>query len=290
MIDLGQSDTSRDLLQDLQSLGFSDGESRAYIALLSVPMATAYEVSKLAGLPKANCYAILDTLSSKHVVQPVAKSPTRYRAVDPEALFERISSTVSQRCERLKTQLIGLTRARDDDYVWSITGQDQIDSKIIEMIENASDHIWVKCSEERLERYRDALQAASGRGVAIMVILFGRDPARFRFSERDKVYLHEGNGLPVGIAPNLMIFTRDFEETLIADLRGTTLGTHTRARPVVFVADSLIRHEVYIAEIFAQLGDEIQARFGPALLELRRKYLPTEQVRALERMLESQQA
>lgn len=290
MIELGQSDETRDLLADLQALGFSDNEARAYVALLSVPMATAYEVSKLAGLPKANCYTILDTLSTKHIVQPVAKSPTRYRAVDPETLFERISSTVAQRCDRLKTRLIGLARAQDDSYVWSITGKDQIDSKILDMIDTASDHIWIKCSEERLEHYREALRRASQRGVSILLILFGTDTQKFKFSARDKVYLHEGNGLPVGIAPNLMIFTRDFEEALIADLRGASQGTHTRARPVVFVSDSLIRHEVYIAEIFEELGDEIRQRFGPALLKLRRKYLPSEQVQALERLLESLEA
>lgn len=286
MIELDHSTETRDLLADLQFLGFSDNEAKAYLALLSVPMATAYEVSKLAGLPKANCYTILDGLSSKRVVQPVAKSPTRYRAVDPETLFERIAGSVEQRCERLKSRLTSLTRGRDEEYVWSITGKDQIDIKIVSMIEAAQDHIWIKCSEERLEHYKDELRRASQRGVKILIILFGTDIEKFKFSSKDKVYLHEGNGLPVGIAPHLMIFTRDFEEALIADLRGAAHGTHTRARPVVFVTDSLIRHELYIVEIFNELGDEISERFGPALLKLRQKYLPTEQVHALERMLE----
>jgi len=34
-------------------------------------------------------------------------------------------------------------------------------------------------------------------------------------------------------------------------------------------------------------GEPIQKAFGPALIELRKKYLPTEQVRALERILRS---
>jgi hypothetical protein len=56
---------------------------------------------------------------------------------------------------------------------------------------------------------------------------------------------------------------------------------------VVNLADSLLRHEIYFAEIFALFGEAIQKEFGPALLELRKKYLPTEQVRALERMIRS---
>jgi HTH-type transcriptional regulator, sugar sensing transcriptional regulator len=56
---------------------------------------------------------------------------------------------------------------------------------------------------------------------------------------------------------------------------------------VVNLADSLLRHEIYFAEIFEMFGDAIQKTFGPALLELRKKYLPTEQARALERLLRS---
>ena len=62
-------------------------------------------------------------------------------------------------------------------------------------------------------------------------------------------------------------------------------GAHTRSGSVVNLADSHIRHEIYLAEIFSKLGAELEKNFGLALFSLRKKYLPAEQAVALERML-----
>ncbi|MBN9263199.1 MAG: hypothetical protein J0I75_01295, partial [Hyphomicrobium sp.] len=62
-------------------------------------------------------------------------------------------------------------------------------------------------------------------------------------------------------------------------------GAYTRNRPIVNLAESLIRHEVYFAEIFEMFGQPIQKTFGTALMDLRRKHLPPAQADALERLL-----
>src|SRR5690606_20124972 len=123
------------------------------------------------------------------------------------------------------------------------------------------------------------------RNVVILIILFGTNVARFRFGRRGRVWLHEGNGIPVGFSPYLITITRDFEEALVAQLDEQAYGSYTRSRPVVSLADTLLRHELYFAEIFSKLGDEISAHFGPALYKLRSKYLPKKQVEALESLL-----
>jgi sugar-specific transcriptional regulator TrmB len=273
------------LLDDLQGLGFSDYEARAYVALLQMPPATAYEVSKTADLPKSNAYAVLESLHRKQAVQPVSEAPVRYMAVAPEILFGSIAASTEQRCARITTQLKSLAPSRERDYVWSITGAEAIDAKIRDMILSAKDHVWIKASEGRLEPHVEALRQVVAQGVEVLIILFGENPVRFDFGGRTRVYLHEGNGVPVGIAPHLITITRDFEEALVADLRGEAHGSYTRNKPVVTMADTLIRHEIYFAEIFERLGPEIQEIFGPALIELRRKYLPKDQAAALERLL-----
>jgi hypothetical protein len=53
------------------------------------------------------------------------------------------------------------------------------------------------------------------------------------------------------------------------------------------MADTLMRHEIYFAEIFEVFGDEIQKTFGPALYNLRKKYLPRDQAKQLEARLKS---
>ncbi len=82
-----------------------------------------------------------------------------------------------------------------------------------------------------------------------------------------------------------MTITVDFEEALVVEMREQPRGSYTRNRPIVNMAESLLRHEFYFAEIFEMFGQLIQKTFGPALIELRRKYLPRPQVEALENLL-----
>jgi HTH-type transcriptional regulator, sugar sensing transcriptional regulator len=281
----GQQSNLQELLPDLLALGFSEYEARAYVALYKLQPATAYEVSKLAGLPKANAYTVLESLSKKEAAQPISESPVRYVAVEPGVLFERIASATARRCAKLIERIPAVTDAHDRGYVWSISGADAIDTKIESMIEGAGSHIWIKAAETNILPYRDALQRAAERGVGVLIILFGAHPEQFQLGGKSRTYLHEGNGIPVGIAHKLVTITVDFEEALVVEIENQPHGAYTRNRPIVNLAESLIRHEVYFAEIFEMFGQPIQKTFGPALMELRRKYLPRPQVDALEQLL-----
>lgn len=285
MIDKAVNDDESELIRDLQALGFGEHESRAYMALFKIQPATAYEVSKLAGLPKANGYAVLESLSKKEAVQPVSENPVRYIAAAPSVLFERIATATERRCARVVRNLPKLAQVPEQDYVWPITGAEAIGAKIEQMIDQASSHVWIKAPDRLLEPHRAALDRASRRGVSILIILFGTDIERFSFPGDSRTFLHEGNGIPTGNSPYLVTLTRDFEEALVAEFRGQAHGSHTRNKPVVSIADTLIRHEIYFAEIFEEFGEAIQEAFGPALINMRRKYLPREQVEALETLL-----
>lgn len=275
-----------ELMPDLLALGFSEYEARAYFALYQLQPATAYEVSKLAGLPKANAYSVLGSLTKKEAAQPISESPLRYVAVAPTVLFERIATATNKRCAKLIEAIPSVAQATDREYVWSVTGDEAITAKIESMIDGATSHIWIKTAESILLPHRQALQRAADRGVSILIILFGTQIEQFQFGNKSRTYLHEGNGIPVGIAPHLVTLTVDFEEALVAEIRAQQRGSYTRNRPIVNLAELLLRHEIYFAEIFEMFGQAIQKTFGPALIELRRKYLPPHQVAALEQLLD----
>jgi sugar-specific transcriptional regulator TrmB len=274
-----------DLWPDMQALGFSEYEARAYLALYELQPATAYEVSKLAGLPKANAYTVLESLTKKEAVQPISESPLRYVAVAPATLFKRIAQSTGKRCAKLIDAIPSLGESSDRGYVWSVAGDDAISVKINTMIDAARSHIWIKAGDNVLLPHREALQRAAARGVKILIILFGARVEEFQFGAGSRTYLHEGNGIAVGLAEHLITLTVDFDEALVAEVGEHARGSYTRNRPIVNLADSLLRHEIYFAEIFEMFGQPIQKTFGPALLELRRQYLPSQQVSALERTL-----
>jgi hypothetical protein len=90
----------------------------------------------------------------------------------------------------------------------------------------------------------------------------------------------------VGFGRYLITLSIDFKEALIVNMERQT-GAFTQSEPVVNLADSLIRHEIYLAEIFKRFGKDLEKEFGPALLNLRKKYLPADQAAELTQRIKS---
>lgn len=276
-----------DHAEGLQQLGFTGYEAKVYLALLTDYPATAYEISKHTGLPRANVYNALATLEKKLAVQPVNENPVRYVPVDPRQMLDRIQRETASRCDSLAEQLIAAKAVELTEFVWTLTGDGHIHAKMSDLIQQAKVHVWIKAANHLLEPHIDQLRQAATRGVRILIILFG-SPAELKdydFGDLAKVYLHEGSGTHVGMSGRLVTMTRDFEEAMTASTGPKGYGVFTRSRPVVNMAESLIRHEIYVAEIFEHFGKELEGRFGPALYALRHQYLPAEQVRQLESLV-----
>jgi len=274
------------LLRELQGIGFSDYEAKAYVALILTPNSTAYEISKTATIPKANCYTVLENLRKKGAVQAVSENPVKYVAVDPQKYFNQVAVNTQLRCEKLQDSLSRIAVLPQEELVWSLNDKNSVQIQIGKIIDSAEDHLWIKASDTTLAPHKDALREAASRGVKVLIVLFGKDVVEFDLGKNSKVYLHEGNGIPVGIAHTLITITRDFQEMLVAEVGVNSYGSYTKNRPIVNMADSLIRHEIYFAEIFKELGEEIDEKFGPALFNLRQKYLPKVQAKALAKLLQ----
>lgn len=275
----------------LQQLGFTGYEARVYLALLQFYPATAYEISKQTTLPRANVYNALASLEKKHAVQPVNESPVRYVPVDPRELLERIQRETALRCDALVDQLVATKAPDTTEFVWTLTGDAHIHAKISEMIQGAAQHVWIKAAHHLLQSHLDELRSVASRGVQVMVILFGdaHHLPDYDFGPQGKTYLHESNGVRVGQSDWLVTLTRDFEEAMTARTGPDGYGVFTRSRPVVNMAESLLRHEIYVAEIFNHFAEDLESKFGPALYVLRHQYLPQDQAAQLETLLKPSQ-
>jgi HTH-type transcriptional regulator, sugar sensing transcriptional regulator len=271
----------------LQSLGLTEYEAIAYLILLQHHPATAYEIGKLGGLVKANVYPTLDSLVRRGAVQPVSQEPTRYVPIDPETFLSGVAKNTTTLCSDLVAELGDVAAENPVEYVWLLSSEKDIQSKISQMIAQAKRHIWIKGPESLLMQHRNALRDATKRGTKLVVILFGDESAvkRFRFSQNARVYLHEGSGMIVGAGESQLIVACDFNEALSANIAGHCEGAFTRNPSVVYLAESLIRHEIYLAEIIAAYEPQVEARFGKSLVSLRKHYLPERYVSDLQARL-----
>ena len=269
-------------IQDLQSLGFSEYEARTYMGVLRHNPATAYEISKFAGLQRANTYAALENLVKKKAVQPISENPVRYVPIEPSILLERISLSVNDVCDRLHQTLSEIQPQESSDVVWNIDGEESIIAKINDLIDKADNHIWIKASTDVLRKHAPRMKKAATRGVNLIFVVFGEDVKFLNFGKNTKIYLHEGNGERVGGSDNLFTLAIDYKITMTASLSDTLTGTYTTNPAIVRMAETLIRHDVYMAEIMAFLGDEIESQFGKGLIKLRKELFSPEQMTLLK--------
>ncbi len=258
------------VLNSIRSLGFTDYEARAYLALLAKSPATAYEVSNGSGVPRPNTYSALNALAARKAIMPVSNNPVRYVPQPPDVLFRTIATRTSELCDSVANRLSEMTVDPGERFVWNISGEREVHAKVEEMIANSGTSVWFKADAEILRRHVAPLrEAVTDRHVRLLIILYGDDPEEFRFNELCEVYEHEGTGFPMGFADNHFTLTADHREMLTANCEETMTASHTESHAIVRMAVSLLRHDYYMAEIFRVFRREIDLEFGPNLRELR---------------------
>lgn len=263
------------LAEALRRLGFTDYEARAYAALCVTQPATAYEIAKKVVLPRANVYATLHALEARGAIQPVTENPVRYVPVDPERFFRGVQRDTSDLCEDVVQTLRRSAKSADNAYVSIFRGEDEIRRKLTDIIAHARDHIWMKGPVGLIGPHAAALTEAARRGVMVRLIVFGKAVAGLKPHKRLQLIPHEGDGEPHGPPSDRMLtVTVDSECMLIASFSGAANASFARDYSIVYVIETLLLHEVYLAEIHGAFGSQIESRFGRQLGRLRRKYRP----------------
>lgn len=263
------------LADALRRLGFTDYEARAYAALSVTQPATAYEIAKKAVLPRANVYATLNALEARGAIQPVTENPVRYVPVNPEQFFRGVQRNTSDLCEDVVRTMRRSAKFADNAYVSIFRGEEDVRRKLADMIEHARDHIWMKGPVGLIEPHAAVLAAAARRGVMVRLIVFGKAVAGLKPHKRLQLIPHEGDGEPHGPPSDRMLTaTVDSEGMLIASFSGAAKASFARDYSIVYVIETLLLHEVYLAEIHAAFGNQLESRFGRQLRRLRRKYRP----------------
>jgi sugar-specific transcriptional regulator TrmB len=87
------------VLKRFKDIGLSSYETKSYLSLLERDTLTVSEVSRLAGIPRANAYEALDKLMSKGMCTSKPGRTKRYSASDPLVLEEKFLAQASSAAE-----------------------------------------------------------------------------------------------------------------------------------------------------------------------------------------------
>ena len=262
------------MIERLTALGFTSQEARVYLALLQQPFATGYELAKSAGLQRANVYQVLAALTDAGMATRASDdTPARYVASPPADVLGRIKRQTAERADSLIADLAVLSPAQEQ-AAFTLRDREAVIDRTASLVAEARSRIAVCLRAADLEWLAGPLRAAAQSGRQVVVNVFGE--AELDFGE---VYRHESPSLMVG--GHLLTIAVDYCAALVGSLDEPVGAVFTRNPALVRAAEKLIRDETYMAAIYERFGPELEAAFGPHLVNLRTRLLPPDQAEAL---------
>lgn len=186
----------------LQKLGLSKNEIRVYVYLARSRERKASEISEVLSLHRTETYRILRDLEKRGLVSSVFEKPLRFIATPFERAIEALIEAKKlriQQLERKKKDLINIWLSLPQPEVVHerkevfqiLEGEEQIDFKANEIIQNARAEINVFASEDDLARlyhsgFVDRLEKLSKKDFNVRLLTNNSRKSRF-FLEKIKL-------------------------------------------------------------------------------------------------------
>ncbi len=163
------------IMNDMKTLGFSEYECRAYLALLEEYPLNGYAISKNSGIPRSRIYEVLKNLITKQMVFEQAEEKNKlYYPMEPDIFikklkenYETVFNNISQYAGKLYEE------KKQDDKLVVIKGRFNIISFLNVLIKGAEKRIAMSIWDEEIRELMPELGKALERGVMLRGIYFG---------------------------------------------------------------------------------------------------------------------
>src|SRR5512139_373841 len=148
------------LISNLEKLGLTENEAKAYVGLVSLREATAREIHELTNVPRAKIYEILKVLAKKGFLEVRQGSPTYFRAVDPKQVIAKMKNEFVNCAIETLDQLNELSyELPKTSPVWCIQSDWGIKNRIREILAGVKEELIIfSSSPEFLQEFEPELQ------------------------------------------------------------------------------------------------------------------------------------
>ncbi len=181
---------SKEFLNKLKEFGLNSYEGKIFTALLSRGVATAGELSDIAGVPRSRSYDILESLEKKGFAITKLGKPIKYVAVPPEEVVERVKKRIKEDADKqvdvlnklkssdllselkiLHTQ--GIELVEPTEFTGYLKGRNNFYNHMEMLLKGAQKSICIVTTEEGLLRkfdnFKNLFQKLKEKGVKIRI-------------------------------------------------------------------------------------------------------------------------
>ena len=174
----------------LESIGLSNYEARAYIALVAHGYGDADTIAETSGIPRTSSYKVLQSLCEKGFAMSTSGRPRIFKPEDPKKLKDRIIPPITDTFEKLEA-LSEIMRDRGEpQLVYTITGKSRVIAKIGELLDKSTRSVIIASPNfhEIRAPLAKKIDNAVARGVEITIIT----EAGHKVPENAKIVLKKG--------------------------------------------------------------------------------------------------
>ncbi|RKD93469.1 TrmB family transcriptional regulator [Halopiger aswanensis] len=172
-----KDDTIAEAVSLLQDLGLQEYEARCFMALTQLSSGTAKEIHEISEVPRTRVYDAVRVLESQGLVEVQHTNPQQYRSVGIDEATRTLRQKYEDRIDTLESYLERVeyreAESNEDEVqeVWSLTGHEAIESRMLDLIEDADSEIALLVVDEDLlsEQLFSELAAAEDRDVSILL-------------------------------------------------------------------------------------------------------------------------
>ena len=141
-------------IEVLQQLGMKEYEARCFVGLCRLESGTAKRLSETTEVPRTRVYDAIRVLEAQGLVEIQHTSPQRFRAVPLDEATETLRYQYEDRVERLRDSLETIDISEEEETpiqeVWSMSGQEGIENRTEQLLDDADDEIVLVIGDESL--------------------------------------------------------------------------------------------------------------------------------------------
>lgn len=268
--------SQQSVIEELQRLGMSGYEAKAYVALVAAgsPL-NGYEVAKRSGVPRSTVYETLAKLVGRGAAYEVrARAGTDsvgYISLPPASLLDRLRREFDESIDTLRAALPEVASPPAVHLIHNLADRASLLARAEDVVAAARKDVFLSGWPAEIDALKPVARRADADGVEISVVSFGDDPEPVgrttvhRFSAPEVVLENLGC--------RLLVVSADREQAVVGGIVGRDAwGVYTDDPAMVLVAVEYVRHDIamhLIAEKLAPADFEAFWTSEPALLRLR---------------------
>jgi sugar-specific transcriptional regulator TrmB len=178
---------------ELEMLGLSNYESRAYLTLLSTGIRTAKEIANESKIPFGRVYDVLSSLEDKGLAERQESRPKKFVAKEPKIALNNLLKMKRAELQTLTTKAAVIeeklsklqTTKPEDSLFWSVALGEKAISRYIEKISEAEKELQTILNvrvaariprKEIIENLIATIKLLTESGVSVQILLSGITP------------------------------------------------------------------------------------------------------------------